>query len=160
MLSLWVSAWPQATTPRRQTIASCHRPAASARRGAGSTSRPRLDPPRRPSLAGRRLLSTEHARRLSTRFRLIEDRKFRWSVVKQCPGWSMITPRGIPAMSTDGERGKGGAAFAPFHAQLGPLQVTMARFYGVRVVDTGCFECMYPFLSNTTRILIYPYTRY
>jgi hypothetical protein len=29
----------------------------------------------------------------------------------------------------------------------------MARFYGVRVVDMGCFECMYPFLSNTTRLL-------
>eukprot|EP01043_Picozoa_sp_COSAG02_P029325 COSAG02_NODE_1820_length_10770_cov_89.157905_2_plen_101_part_00 len=29
------------------------------------------------------------------------------------------------------KRGKGGAAFAPFHAQLGPFQVTMARFYGV-----------------------------
>ena len=28
-------------------------------------------------------------------------------------------------------------AFAPFRAKLGPLQVTMARFYGVRVLDTG-----------------------
>ena len=38
-----------------------------------------------------------------------------------------------------------GAAFAAFHAQLGPFQVTIARFYGVRAMDTGCFECMYPF---------------
>ena len=34
------------------------------------------------------------------------------------------------------KRGKG-AAFAPFHAQLGPLQVTMARFYGIRAKETG-----------------------
>ena len=28
-------------------------------------------------------------------------------------------------------------AFAPFHAQLGPFQVTMARLYGIRAKETG-----------------------
>ena len=28
------------------------------------------------------------------------------------------------------------ATFAPFHAQLGPLQVTMARFYGIEFSKT------------------------
>jgi hypothetical protein len=43
------------------------------------------------------------------------------------------------------------SAFAPFHAQFGPSRVTMARFYGVRVVNTGSFECTYPFyLENIT----------
>jgi hypothetical protein len=35
------------------------------------------------------------------------------------------------------EKGCVKAAFAPFHAQLGPLQVTMARFYGIWVTETG-----------------------
>ena len=33
------------------------------------------------------------------------------------------------------KRGKG--AVAPVHAQLSPLQVTMARFYGIRAKETG-----------------------
>ena len=28
-------------------------------------------------------------------------------------------------------------AFAPFHAQLDPFQVTMARLYGIRAKETG-----------------------
>ena len=56
------------------------------------------------------------------------------------------TPREVRDALDRGVPGDGAqAACAPSHAQLGPLQVTMARFYGVRVVDTGCFECMYPF---------------
>ena len=44
-------------------------------------------------------------------------------------------------------------AFAPFHAQLGPLQVTMARFYGIRVVNTGSFEpCPFYRISPDYRI--------
>ena len=31
-------------------------------------------------------------------------------------------------------------ALVLFHAQHGPFQVTMARFYGARVVDTGLEE--------------------
>ena len=33
------------------------------------------------------------------------------------------------------EKDKG--ALVLFHAQLGPFQVTMARFYGIRVKETG-----------------------
>ena len=31
----------------------------------------------------------------------------------------------------------------------------MARFYGVRVVDTGCFECTYPFYRRLWRLPLY-----
>ena len=36
------------------------------------------------------------------------------------------------------EKGQRRGAFAPFHAQLGPLQVTIAaRFYGIRAKETS-----------------------
>jgi hypothetical protein len=60
----------------------------------------------------------------------------------------------VDTLISVGNLKKDKGALVLFHAQLGPFQVTMARFYGVRLVDTGCFECMYHFLSNITRMYL------
>eukprot|EP01043_Picozoa_sp_COSAG02_P042591 COSAG02_NODE_3631_length_6449_cov_7.945827_5_plen_166_part_00 len=52
----------------------------------------------------------------------------------QCDSWVGKHAYPLPAPEKGQRR-----AFAPFHAQLGPLQVTMARFYGVPGSGYGLF---------------------
>ena len=70
--------------------------------------------------------TSERARQLSVEKRCVNVTDISGSV-------SLCTSSPLP------EKGCVKAAFAPFHAQLGPLQVTMARFYGVPGSGYGLF---------------------